>query len=91
MFRPLFFMHALEGPEPLTLAELRVLVTDSFIARNDERIAELNAERRAGRPKGKELLELEEVRRVESAEWETGFGECLIAGGKICNVQSTRG
>jgi hypothetical protein len=76
VFRPQFFMHSLESPDALTLPQLRALVTDEFIGRNDARIAELNAERRAGRPKGKELLELEELRRVESAEWETGFGEC---------------
>ncbi|GMK57254.1 hypothetical protein CspeluHIS016_0400880 [Cutaneotrichosporon spelunceum] len=73
MFRPQFFMHALEGPEAITLPQLRALITDAFIARNDERIEELTLERRAGRPKAKELLELEEVRRVENAEWESGF------------------
>lgn len=73
-------MHSLESPDALTLPQLRALVTDDFIGRNDARIAELNAERRAGRPKGKELLELEELRRAESAEWETGFGECAARG-----------
>ncbi|KLT44193.1 hypothetical protein CC85DRAFT_234130, partial [Cutaneotrichosporon oleaginosum] len=73
VFRPQFFMHSLESPDALTLPQLCALITDTFIARNDERIAELNAERRPGRPKVKELLELEELRRVESAEWETGF------------------
>ncbi|BEI81315.1 hypothetical protein CcaverHIS002_0204750 [Cutaneotrichosporon cavernicola] len=73
MFRPQFFMHTLEGPEGLTLAQLRALVTDVFLARNDERIEELMSERRAGRPKATELVDLEELRRVENAEWESGF------------------
>lgn len=38
-------------------------------------MSELEAERRAGRPKSRELLELEELRRREVAEWETGFGK----------------
>jgi hypothetical protein len=38
---------------------------------------ELQAERRAGRAKGKEQLELEEIKRREEAEFETGFGEWL--------------
>lgn len=58
----------------LTLPELRSLVQDVFLARHDGRIAELEAERRPGRPKAKELLELEELKRVENAEFETGFG-----------------
>lgn len=68
-------MHSLESPDALTLEQLRTMVRDVFIGRNDERIAELNAERRPGRPKVKELVDLEEVRRIELAEWETGFGE----------------
>ena len=45
-----------------------------FITRNDPRIDELAAERRAGRPKTTEHLELEELRRREQTEFETGFG-----------------
>ncbi|TXT13432.1 hypothetical protein VHUM_00799 [Vanrija humicola] len=73
VFRPLFFLHSLSGPAPLSLPSLRALISDVFLTRNDDRIAELTAERRPGRPKDKELLELEELRRVEHAEWETGF------------------
>jgi hypothetical protein len=47
-----------------------------YIARNDTRIEELTAERRPGRPKEKELLELEDLRKREAKEFETGFGEC---------------
>ncbi|KAL7423195.1 translation machinery-associated protein 16 [Cryptotrichosporon argae] len=73
LFRPTFFLHALSSPHPLTLASLRALVTDVYLARNDERIAELSAERRPGRVKTKEHAELEELKRREEAEWETGF------------------
>lgn len=86
VYRPQFFMHVLESPEPLTLPQLRTMVTETFIERNDERIAELNAERRAGRPKAKELVELEEIRRVESAEWETGFGESGVGAPVVCGA-----
>ncbi|KAL1408379.1 translation machinery-associated protein 16 [Vanrija albida] len=73
LFRPLFFLHSLSGPGALSLTSLRALISDVFLTRNDDRIAELTAERRPGRPKDKELLELEELRRREHAEWETGF------------------
>jgi translation machinery-associated protein 16 len=51
------------------------LISEVYLTRHDDRIAELTAERRAGRPKDKELLDLEELRRKEWAEWETGIGE----------------
>lgn len=58
------------------MPELRSLVTNVFLTRNDARIAELESERRAGRAKVKEHVDLEELKRVENSEWETGFGEC---------------
>lgn len=75
MQRPLFFQHSLTSPHPLTLASLRALVSTVYIARHDARIQELEAERRAGRAKVKEQLELEEQKRREEAEYETGIGE----------------
>lgn len=68
-------MQHVTSATPMTLTELRALVYDGFIGRNASRIAEFEAERRAGRAKVKEHLELEELRRVEEAEWESGFGE----------------
>jgi translation machinery-associated protein 16 len=50
------------------------LIEEVFITRNDPRIAELAAERRAGRPKLTEHIELEELKRRELAEYESGFG-----------------
>lgn len=79
MQRPLFFQHSLTSPHPLTLPSLRALISTVYLARHDARIAELDAERRAGRAKVKEQLELEEQRRREEAEYETGIGEyCLL-------------
>jgi len=72
--RPLFFFHALSSHLPLSLPSLRALISEVYLKRNDERIEELVAERRAGRPKSKELLDMEEVKRQEMAEWETGLG-----------------
>ncbi|KAK4685432.1 translation machinery-associated protein 16, partial [Tremellales sp. Uapishka_1] len=71
--RPVFFLHSLSSAAPLSLPSLRALIADVFLTRNDERIAELTKERRAGRPKGKELLEMEELRRREWSEWATGL------------------
>ena len=72
--RPLFFLHSLSSPEPLTLSALRELIVDVYLIRSDPRIQELESERRQGRPKSAELIELEETRRRERAEWETGLG-----------------
>lgn len=91
MFRPLFFLHSLSGPAALSLTSLRALISDVFLTRNDDRIAELTAERRPGRPKDKELLELEELRRREHAEWETGFGEYAREGSCCRDLPATLG
>jgi len=72
--RPLFFLHSLSSPHPLTLPSLRALISTVYLTRHDQRINELEAERRAGRPKPKEMLDLEETRRRETAEYETGMG-----------------
>lgn len=70
-------MHALTSPYPLTLASLKVLV-QIFVDRNDTRMEELEADRRQGRPKTKEYLELEARKKSESKEFETGFGESSL-------------
>lgn len=72
--RPLFFLHSLTSPHPLSLASLRALISTVYLTRHDDRIKELDGERRAGRPKAKEQLELEDVRKREWAEYETGMG-----------------
>ncbi|WWD04720.1 hypothetical protein V865_002791 [Kwoniella europaea PYCC6329] len=71
--RPLFFLHSLSSPHPLSLASLKALITEVYLARFDSRIEELNAERRAGRPKPKELLELEEIKKREKNDYESGM------------------
>ncbi|WVQ72948.1 hypothetical protein IAR50_002510 [Cryptococcus sp. DSM 104548] len=73
MTRPLFFLHSLSSPNPLTLESFRALVSEVYLKRNDPRIDELLAERRPGRPKQKELIELEEFRRRERAEYDSGM------------------
>lgn len=72
--RPLFFIHSLSSPNPLTLSSLKALITEVYLKRHDPRIEELTRERRPGRPKPKELLDLEEVKRRETGEYETGMG-----------------
>ena len=73
--RPLFFLHSLTSAYPLSLISLRALISEVYLTRHDLRLSELERERRAGRPRSKEHLELAESRRKENAEWETGFGE----------------
>lgn len=72
--RPLFFIHSLSSPNPLTLPSLKALITEVYLKRHDPRIEELIRERRPGRPKPKELLDLEEVKKREAGEYETGMG-----------------
>jgi translation machinery-associated protein 16 len=60
---------------PLSLPSLHALIATVYLARHDDRIAELENERRPGRPKAKELLELEDVRKRERSEYETGIGQ----------------
>lgn len=56
-----------------------------YIDRDDLRIEELEADRRAGRPKPKELLELETRKSTETKEFETGFGEFFLGhSGRTC-------
>jgi len=78
VFRPIFFLHAISSPNPLSLPSLKALIEEVFITRNDPRIDELAAERRAGRPKLTEHIELEELKRRELAEYESGFGKSLL-------------
>lgn len=70
-------MHALSSGSPLTLASLKALV-EVYIARNDARIEKLIADRRPGRPKQPELLDLEEKRRVDSKEFDSGMGTSTL-------------
>lgn len=79
--RPIYFHSLITSPEPLTLPQLRGLITDVYLARLDDEVNQLVAERRAGRPKSKDLVDLEEIKRREAAEWVTGFGEILRCGG----------
>nr|ODN86889.1 translation machinery-associated protein 16 [Cryptococcus depauperatus CBS 7841] len=71
--RPLFFIYSLSSQNPITLESLKALITEVYLKRHDNRIAELTAERRAGRPKPKELSDLEEEKRRETSEYETGM------------------
>ncbi len=74
--RPLFFLHSVSSPHPITVPSLQALV-ELYIGRNDIRLQELESERRAGRTKSKEQLNLEEHKRKETSEWTTGFGQYL--------------
>lgn len=73
--RPVFFLWALSSGHPQSVESIKELITDVYLARFDERINELQAERRPGRPKAKEQSELEEKKKEEEAEYETGLGK----------------
>lgn len=73
--RPTFFLHSISSPNPLTLDSLKAII-EVYIDRDLPRLEELVAERRPGRPKTKEQLDLEERRRIETKEYEDGIGEC---------------
>jgi hypothetical protein len=61
--------------DPLTLDELRSLIRDKFIGRNDDSIKELESKRRPGRPKDAKLVAAEVAKEVEMAEFASGFGQ----------------
>lgn len=73
------FIHLLPDPTPenplpfMTLPEFKSLITEHYLTRYDVEISELESARRPGRPKDKQLVEMEEDRRAEYAEWESGL------------------
>lgn len=74
--RPHFWYDSLPEPpfEAHTLESLHRLVQDLFLQRWDDYLEELQKARRAGRPKCKEQVEVEEIKRQEEAEYDSGFG-----------------
>lgn len=80
MERPLFFIYSMTSAEPLTLEELRSLIRDKFIGRNDESIKELESKRRPGRAKDAKLVAAEVAKEIEMAEFTSGFGESQTSG-----------
>lgn len=75
MERPLFFIYSLTSATPLTLPELKSLIQDKFIGRNDASIAELEGKRRPGRAKDAKLVSAELAKEIEMNEYKSGFGE----------------
>ncbi|TKA43667.1 hypothetical protein B0A54_05450 [Friedmanniomyces endolithicus] len=51
---------------------IQALITE-FLKRNDEEIEQLKAERRVGRPPSTRFTMLEQEKRVEGKEYESGF------------------
>lgn len=70
-----FFYHLLPEQGVLSLAELHDLVQDVWLSRHDEELAAEKAARRAGRPKSKREVELEDEKLRESEQYRTGMGE----------------
>ncbi|CDZ96886.1 Translation machinery-associated protein 16 [Phaffia rhodozyma] len=73
--RPLFFHHSLSEPpfECHTLQGLHDLISEVYLTRWDDELETLRKERRAGRPKSKREDDLEEIKRREAQEYESGF------------------
>lgn len=61
-----------ETLHPLEADHIQNLVKD-YLARGDEEIETLKAERRAGRPASTRQMILEQQRKLEEAEYESGF------------------
>ena len=61
-----------ETLHPLDLEEIKVLIVD-YLARSNEQIAQLKAERRPGRPMSTRQSLLEERIKMEEREFESGF------------------
>lgn len=57
---------------PLQIAEVQTLIS-AYLERNDEELEQLKAERRAGRPASTRQTLMEERKRTESQEYESGF------------------
>jgi hypothetical protein len=74
--RPHFWYDSLPEPpfEAHSLESLHRLVQELFLKRWDDYLEELQQARRAGRPKSKEQVEVEEIKRQEEAEYDSGFG-----------------
>lgn len=79
--RPHFWYDSLPEPpfEAHTVESLHRLVQDLFLQRWDDYLEELQKARRAGRPKSKEQVEVEEIKRQEEAEYDSGFGVSSLA------------
>ena len=58
--------------DPLSVGEIQALISD-YLDRNDEELDQLKTERRPGRPPGTRQTLLEEQRKMEQSEYESGF------------------
>lgn len=68
-----FFQERLPNPlDPMETASIQAIITD-YIARNDDELAQLKAERRAGRPASNRQTLLEQQRHLEESEYTSGF------------------
>ncbi|KAK3073286.1 translation machinery-associated protein 16 [Teratosphaeriaceae sp. CCFEE 6253] len=71
--RVAFFQDRLpETLHPLDVASIQELVLQ-YLARNENQLAQLKAERRPGRPASTALTLLEQESKVEGKEYESGF------------------
>lgn len=71
--RVAFFRNNLpETLHPLEMEKIRALVQD-YLARGDEELDQLRAERRTGRPASTRQTLLEQQRKMEEKEFESGF------------------
>lgn len=68
-----FFQERLpETLHPMDMKSIQALISD-YLARNDEELDQLKAERRPGRPASNRQTLLEEQKKVEEREYKSGF------------------
>jgi translation machinery-associated protein 16 len=67
-----FQSYTTEHESPLSVAEIQAMIED-YLGRDDEDLAKLKAERRAGRPPATRQTLLELQRNTEQGEYASGF------------------
>ncbi|KAK5734336.1 translation machinery-associated protein 16 [Elasticomyces elasticus] len=71
--RVFFFQESLPDVlDPLDVAAIQAIIVE-FLKRNDEEIEQLKSERRAGRPPSTRFTILEQEKKSEGKEYESGF------------------
>jgi translation machinery-associated protein 16 len=67
-----FQSYTMEHEAPLTVADIQAMI-DDFLGRDDEELATLNANRRAGRPPTTRETLLKQNQTLEQGEYASGF------------------
>lgn len=67
-----FQSYTTEHDAPLSISDIQAMIED-YLGRDDEEVAKLKAERRAGRPPSTRQTLLEQNQAMEQNEYDSGF------------------